>query len=206
MIRSLGQKSAFYLALIFGLGLFLGQHAIAQNGLTLEQVAKIQSVTNVYLSPDGNTALYTLSVPADPFKENAPNSSHLYALDVESGETEALITDMSVSGISFRPAYNTVTYLAKKDGDDTRSLYEMDPEEGTTEKLYAFESNISGYDWASDGNHIAFRAPEPKEEKESPLPYSPEIYEENLTNTWAYIQNVAMEGHTPHRIPVDGSV
>lgn len=206
MIRSLGQKSAFYMVLIFGLGLFLGQNAIAQNGLTLEQIAKIQSVTNVYLSPDGNTALYTLSVPADPTKENAPNSSHLYSLDVESGDTEALITDMSVSGISFRPAHNTVTYLAKKDGDETRSLYEMDLQEETTEKLYAFESNILGYDWANDGNHIAFRATEPQEEKESPLPYSPEIYEENLTNTQAYIQNVAMDGHSPHHIPVEGSV
>lgn len=206
MIRSLGKRSAFQWVLILGLGLFLGQTALAQNGLTLEQVAKIQSVTNVYLSPDGNTALYTLSVPADPFEENEPASSHLYAYDIESGESEALITDMSVSGISFRPSYNTVTYLAKKDGDDTRSLYEMNLNNGESTKLYAFETNIAGYDWASDGDHIAFRASEPKEDKESPLPYSPEIYEENLTDTWGYIQNVAMDGHTPHRIPVEGTV
>jgi len=51
-----------------------------------------------------------------------------------------------------------------------------------------------------------FRASEPRPEKTSPLPYAPEIYEENLSNTWAYIQNVAKEGHTPHRIPVQGNV
>jgi dipeptidyl aminopeptidase/acylaminoacyl peptidase len=206
MIRSLGKKSTFYLVLVLGFGLFFGQAVFAQNGLSLEQVAKIQTVTNVYLSPDGSTALYTKSVPADPFKENAPNSTHLYALDVESGESEALITDISVSGINFRPEYNTITYLAKKDDDETRSLYEMNIQNGESNKLFTFETNISGYNWASDGNHIAFRAAEPTEEKDSPLPYKPEIYEENLSNTWAYIQNVAMDGHKPHRIPVEGSV
>ncbi|MDR9415844.1 MAG: S9 family peptidase [Gracilimonas sp.] len=206
MIHSLGKKSTFYLVLVLGFGLFFGQAVFAQNGLSLEQVAKIQTVTNVYLSPDGSTALYTKSVPADPFKENAPNSTHLYALDVESGESEALITDISVSGINFRPEYNTITYLAKKDDDETRSLYEMNIQNGESNKLFTFETNISGYNWASDGNHIAFRAAEPTEEKDSPLPYKPEIYEENLSNTWAYIQNVAMDGHKPHRIPVEGSV
>ena len=206
MTRSSFQKSGFSLTLLLVFALGLMQFGLAQDGLTPSQVAKIENVGSVYLSADGSTAAYTLSVPADPLKENALPSTHLYKLDVSSGETMPLITDLSISGIAFRPGSNHITYLAKKEDDETTSIYQLNVESGDSEKLYAFERNISGYNWAADGSHIVFRAPEPQKEDESPLPYSPEIYEENLTNTWAYIQNVAMDGHEPHRIPVEGTV
>lgn len=200
--RKLTSHTGLIFALVFG----FVEVGFAQNTLTPSQVAKIQSVGSVHLSPDGSLAAYTLAVPADPMQENAPESSHLYLLDINSEEIKPLITDRSVSGVSFRPNHNSITYIDKKDEDKTRAIYEISLDNGESKKLYAFETNISGYEWAPDGNHLVFRALEPKEEKASPLPYSPEIYEENLTNTWAYIQNVAMEGHTPHRIPVVGTV
>ncbi|MEQ8523885.1 S9 family peptidase [Gracilimonas sp.] len=206
MTRSLFQKSGLLTTLVLAFSIGFIQLGFAQNGLTPTQVAKINNVGSVYLSGDGSTAAYTLSVPADPMKENALPSTHLYMMNIASGETKPLITDMSVSGIAFRPGSNNITYLAKKEGDETTSLYELNTESGASEKLYAFERNISGYSWAADGNHLVFRSAEPKKESESPLPYSPEVYEENLTNTWAYIQNIAMDGHEPHRIPVEGSV
>lgn len=188
------------LALLFTAG------TLAQNGLTPDQLAKIETVGSVYLSEDGNTAAYTLSVPANPYEENALASSHLYLMDVKTGETEPFITDMSVSGVAFRPGYNSITFLASMEGDDTRSIYEISLDGGEAQKLFAFETNISSYEWGSDGDHVIFRATQPKEKEESPLPYQPEIYEEDLTQTWAYMQNVAVEGHMPHRIPVDGHV
>ena len=206
MTCSSHRKPGLFITLLLAFTIGLMHTGVAQTGLTPSQVAKIKTVGSVYLSADGNTAVYTLSVPADPLVENALPSSHLYVMDTNSGETEALITDMSVSGIAFRPAHNTITYLAKMEEDETRSIYELNLESGASEKLYSFETNISGYNWAADGNHIVFRATEPREKTESPLPYSPEIYEENLTQTWAYIQNVAMSGHEPHRIPVEGTV
>lgn len=185
---------------------FMISAAYAQSGLTPIQLSKIQSIGSVYISEDGSTVLYTLSVPADPFKENALPSTHLYLMDVNSGETKALITDLSFSGIAFRPEHNSFSYLAKKEGDATRSLYEWSLETNESIRLFAFDQNISGYEWASDGDHIVFRAPKPEPEMESPLPYQPEVYEEGLGETWAYMQNVSKEGHMPHRIPVTGTV
>ncbi len=172
----------------------------AQNGLTPVQLSKIKTVGSVYISDDGRSAAYTLSVPADPFKENVTASTHLYWLNIGSKESIALITDKSVSGVSFRPKKNTLIYLSGGD------LYEYSAKENSHTKLFDFEQSISGYSWASDGDHIVFRAREPKAESNSPLPYAPEIYEENLTNTWAYIQNVAKKGHMPHKIPLEGTV
>lgn len=202
-IREVSMKGMILLfAILFG----YAQISLAQSGLTPEQVSKINSVGSVYLSPDGNTAAYTVLVPADPFENNAPASSHLYLMDVETGDTKPFITGRSVSGVAFRPNHNSITYLDKQDGDETRSIYEISLEGGEAQKLYSFETNITGYEWAKDGNHIVFRATQPKESTSSQLPYQPEIYEENLTQTWAYIQNVSQEGHMPHRIPVEGTI
>ncbi len=197
-------KRSAILTMILSLGLFLS--AVAQNGLTPEDVSKIKNVGSVYLSPDGTTAAYTLLVPADPMKENKPASAHLYLLDTETGETQPFITGRSVSGVAFRPNHNSITYLDRQEDDDTRSIYEISLDGGEAQKLYSFKTNISGYEWAADGNHVIFRASEPKAKSNSPLPYSPEVYEENLTETWAYIQNVAMPGHMPHRIEINGHV
>ncbi|MEX0721091.1 MAG: S9 family peptidase [Balneolaceae bacterium] len=206
MALSLTRKSVFNFLLTLTLSLSFTQISFAQNGLSSEQVSNIQSVGSVYLSADGNTAAYTLTVPADPFEENVAPSTHLYLMDVESEESRPFITGINVSGVAFRPDNNSITYLHKKEDDETQSLYEVSLEGGEPQKLFAFETNISGYEWAADGNHIVFRAEQPTEEADSLLPYSPELYEENLINTWAYIQNVAMEGHAPHRIPAAGSV
>ncbi|MDZ7808635.1 MAG: S9 family peptidase [Gracilimonas sp.] len=197
-------KRSAILTMILSLGLMFS--VIAQSGLTPGDIAKIKNVGSVYLSPDGKTAAYTLLVPADPMKENKPSSSHLYLLEVESGETQPFVTGRSVSSVAFRPNYNSITFLDRQEGDDTRSIYEISLNGGEAQKLYSFETNISGYEWATDGNHIIFRASQPKESSKSPLPYSPEIYEENLTETWAYIQNVAMPNHMPHRIDIEGHV
>lgn len=187
--------------------LLMSSSVLAQEVMTPMHVAKTQQVGSVYISEDGKTAAYTLIVPADPFKENVTASSHLYLLDMETLESRPFVTGISVSGVAFRPGHNSITFLAKKDGDATRSIYEISLNGGEAQKLYAFDRNISSYKWGSDGDHIVFRAIEPPAEKsENPLPYEPEVYEEGLRNTWAYMQNVSEEGHMPHRIEIDGSV
>lgn len=192
------------LSLMIAMGLAFS--AQAQNIMDATHVAKTKTVGSVYLSDDGSSAAYTLSVPADPFVENALASVHLYALDLVSNQSQAVITEYSVGSVSFRPNHNSITFLAKMEGDETRSIYEMSLDGGEAQKLYAYERNISSFEWASDGDHIVFRANQPVEESENPLPYEPEIYEEGLVNTWAYMQNVAKEGHMPHRIELEGSV
>ncbi|MCG8373904.1 MAG: S9 family peptidase [Balneolales bacterium] len=178
---------------------------IAQNVMTPMHVAKTKQVGSVYLSEDGRHAAYTLIVPADPFKENVPASSHLYLLDLETMQSIPFVTGVSVAGVAFRPGHNTITFLARKDGDATRSIYEISLDGGEAQKLYAFDHNIGSYSWGSDGSHIVFTSLEPAEKSDSPLPYQPEIYEEGLRNTWAFMHNVDKEGHVPHRIEIEGS-
>ena len=131
--------------------LFSTDVLFAQSGLTPTQLAKIESVGNVYISEDGQFAAYTLSVPADPFKENIAESTHLYLLDIATKKSTPLITDKNVRGISFRPVKNTLTYLVNGD------LIEYSVEEKSFMRIFDFEQSISGYEWASDGDHIVFQ-------------------------------------------------
>ncbi|MDR8393780.1 hypothetical protein NC796_21685 [Aliifodinibius sp. S!AR15-10] len=180
--------------------------AQSEKGLTPEHVAKIKSVGSVEVSPDGNSIAYTLRVQADPKKSNETASDHLYLYNRQSGSSVPYFTDADVGVVKFRPKHNSLTFLTRKEGDEATSLYEIALDGGEARKIYSFETSIAGYDWAADGEHLAFMASEPVEKEESALPYEPEIYEENLVQRRGYITNVTQEDHEPHRVQVEGSI
>ncbi len=185
--------------------LFHTHPLVAQQGLTPEQVSKIQTVTSAAISEDGNYVAYTVSKPANPREENRPNQTHLYVLNTETGESKPYYSRSGIGDIAFRPGHDSITFLATQDGDVTRSLYELPIHGGEAVKIFSFNSNIIDYVWDSHGHRIAFTAPERLPESRTELPYSPEIFEENLPNRKAYVTNVS-EGDRPNRIRVDGTV
>lgn len=188
--------------------LFLGEPAFGQQDSTLTplQVAKIKNVDDVSISPDGNKVAYTLRVQANPLEENRSARNELHLLDLLTGESTPYVTTMGVNAVRFRPKHNSITFLGKRQADQVNGIYEISLEGGEAQKIYSFSTSIAGYEWAPDGNHLAFMAPEPKEKKtESPLPYRPDIYEENLTQRRGYVTNVAMSNHL-HRLQQEGSI
>ncbi|MCB9292342.1 MAG: S9 family peptidase [Lewinellaceae bacterium] len=157
-------------------------------GLTADDIARLQTVSSAVISADGQMVAYTVSVPADPYKENKPASYHLYLYNVKTGQSLPFFTRGSVRNVSFRPGHQSVTFLAKMDGDGVTSLYEASLSGGEAQKVYAFETSISQYQWSADGKKLAFIAAEPKKEEkeEGKLPYEPILYEQNLTYARAY--------------------
>ncbi|PHN06260.1 S9 family peptidase [Flavilitoribacter nigricans] len=183
----------------------------AQNtaGISPMDVAKIQSVGQVILHEDGELAAYTVSVPADPMKENKPASYRLYVVNLENGVSVPMVTSGTVRNIAFRPGHPSITFLAKREGDENTRLYEISLNGGEAQALYTYKNSISGYRWSPDGRHIAFYANEdPSEEaaekSEPALPYEPEIYEEGLSLSRAYVADV--ESEKIRAISVPGSI
>ncbi len=179
--------------------------ALQADGLDARQVAKIKNVSSITVSPDGNQVAYTQRVQADPMKENVSASYHLYLVNLLSGEPAPFVTTMSVSSVTFRPKHNTITFLGRRSGDKTNALYEISLSGGEALKLFSFETSIADYSWATDGQKLAFMAAEPKANEVSPLPYKPEIYEENLTQRRGYVTNVA-DKNGVRQIRIDGSI
>lgn len=171
------------------------------DGLTPVDIAKLEYVASAEISKDGSKIAYTVVKQADPTKENSSASLKLRMYDVQSGTSNPFITQGSLRGVSFRPIHNSLTFLAKRDGDDGTSLYEIPMSGGEALKIFEHETSISSYEWAPDGKKILFLAKE-KSDKKSSLPYEPIIYEENLMLSKAYIssldegttKNVAIKG------------
>lgn len=200
-IRLLLQKGFTTVAL-----LFIAVPLLMAQGITPEHVAKTQVVTSSVISDDGNYVAYTVSVPADPYEENAPNRTELHLLDVEAGESRPYYSVSGIGSLQFRPGHNSLTFLTSRLRDDTRSLYELPLDGGEATKIFEFERNISDYRWHNDGSHIVFSSFKDREETESPLPYQGEVFEENQPQRPAYITNVERDGHEPHQIQVEGTV
>ena len=186
--------------------MFLICHAVfaQQNVLTPRDVARIEYVTNAVISPDGEKIAYQHLKPMAPEDENAPASIYLYVYNRSTEQSIPFITDYSVSNIQFRPQHNSITFTARKGEDKSAALYEIAMDGGEAHKLYEFDNSITSYDWHPNGNKIVFISHKPVEEQTSHLPYEPEIYEDDLRNSTAYITDVAnpsprplqVQGHT----------
>lgn len=171
--------------------------------LTPEDVASIEYITDAVISENGEKIAYQKLVPKDPLEENAPASVHLYVYDRSTKQTIPYVTGYNTNNISFRPGHNSITFTAQREKDKTAALYEIAMAGGEAQKIFEFDGPVISYDWHADGNKLAFVSHEPEEEK-SPLPYQPEVYEDNLQNSTAYIvelnapnpRALNMEGHT----------
>jgi dipeptidyl aminopeptidase/acylaminoacyl peptidase len=175
----------------------------AQAGMNADDVARLQSVSSVLISDDGNWIAYTKVVPADPYKENKPARTELHLYNVATGQSVPFFTRSSIGGIAFRPGHNSLTFLARLDGDATRSLYEAPLTGGEAQNIYAFETGIASYQWSADGQQLAFIATQPKakEEGKAKLPYQPILYEEDLSFARAYVLDLASQRTREVKVP-----
>ncbi|MBT8220113.1 MAG: S9 family peptidase [Bacteroidia bacterium] len=178
-----------FLLFILTLILFIPQ---SEGQMTAMDVAKIQSVTSAIMSDDGTYVIYTLSVPADPFKENKRAQSKLYLYDVGTMTSRPLVTQGSVFGVAIRPGHESITFLNRRDGDANTSLYELSLKGGEAQNIMSYDQSITSYQWNHDGSMLLFSSREVKKSK-SALPFEPELYEKDLVYSRAYIAKPGMD-------------
>lgn len=167
-------------------------------------VSKIQSVSSAIMSEDGSYVVYTVSVPADPMKENKRAQSKLHLYDMKTQTSRPLVTQGSVYGVALRPGHNSVTFLNKRDGDSHTSLYELTMTGGEAQNIFSFERSIGSYDWNHDGTKLLFSARD-VHKSNSALPYAPKLYEKNLAYNRAFIATPGDDA-APVQCKFDGHV
>lgn len=175
-----------HVLLIISIFITLFGYTQEKRPMTPLDVAKLEAVSFAALSDDARFIAYTVRVQADPLTENKPARSKLFLYDLVAGQRLPFVTRGNVSGVSFRPAHNTLTFLNKLDGASVTGLYEIGLRGGEATLLYTFETSISSYDWSPDGMTLAFIAPMPKQPQPAKSVYTPELYEQNLTINRAY--------------------
>src|SRR5690606_26735154 len=112
------------ICLVLGWGL-LTAPAADETVLTPEHVARLKSVSDVAVSPDGSQVAFTRSVPRRPgIDEDGEPWSELWMIDAAGGPERPFVTGkVNVQNIEWLPDGSGVAFLSKRDGDSFKSLY-----------------------------------------------------------------------------------
>src|SRR5262245_6323214 len=137
----------------------------AQQPFTLDGVRRIVGVGGVELSPDGKTAVVSVSRPN---YQTDHNEAELYAVDVVTGASRQLTFERkTVAGARFSPDGKTLAFLSPSDGEMQIWLLPMSG--GETRRLTSHVTGVEQFSWRPDGGAIAFAAADeaPKREGEA---------------------------------------
>ena len=153
--------------------------------LTPYHVSLVQGVGSAEISPNGRYAAYVLFVPREPKQdEDGSSRSQLHIFDWETGESRPYVTaESGVGSVHWTPDSKHVTFLAKREGDDHRSLYMLPIAGGEARRAAQLsDRSISSYALSPDGSRIAVLStpPEGKKRKgDKKHGFKAEIYEED---------------------------
>ncbi len=172
-------------------------------------LAKLRSVAAAVISPDGSRIAYVLVVPRPPLAEkDGPAWAELHVVDA-SGVSHRYVTgQVNVGGVAWKPDGKRISFLAKREGDEHRSLYVIPVDGGEARRSLAFETDITAYSWSPDGKRVAFLAamPEPAEKKKlKEKGFSQQIYEEDVPPVHVWIAAVGEKAEKPRALELAGS-
>lgn len=165
--------------------------ALAAETFTSDHVAKLRYVTAAQIAPDGQSIAYVLSVPRMPFKdEDGPNWEELHVVAADGTSRPFVTGEVNVSAVQWKPDGKSVSFLAKRGKDKTKSLYVIAVDGGEARNVLTFDADIADYSWSPDGTRAAFIAAE-KESKDLKVRkekgFKQEIYEEDFAKVRVWL-------------------
>ncbi|MDD3798678.1 MAG: S9 family peptidase [Novosphingobium sp.] len=180
--------------------------------MTAEDVARLEQVGQIAVSPDGARVAYTrMRLPDVTGGEaNGPAKEQL-ELAWGPGETrDFLPADMDVTAVRFAPDGRTIGFIwaAKEEKD---AVWGIPVDGGGHRKLAEVKgAHIHDYAWAPDGKTIyllAGPAADPRRETESKAGFDAEIYEEEWRYNRLFAARTGKEADaSPREIPLPGEV
>ena len=182
----------------------------AQAGLTLEQIASTRAVTEASISPDGRNVAYLLSVPrAIGVDEDGPAWTELHLAPRE-GRPRGFITGkVNVGGLAWLPDGRSLAYLAKRQGDDHRSLYRIPVDGGESVAMARLKGDIRAFSLSPDGRRAALLATQPESDAlkaQKKQGFSQKVYEEDWRPVQLWIAELGEGPAEPRLVELDGSV
>lgn len=204
-------RSRFTATLIATVCLGLATSLAFAAGMTPKQLTEIQSISSASIAPDGSRIAAVRSVPRALFKdENGSNWSELIVVDPSDGSLTPFVTGkVNISRVKWLPDSSAISFLAKRDGDDHRSLYVIPVAGGEARRVLALETAISDYSWSPNGARVAALAAEPKCKKRKELEekgFNQKVYEEDWLPVKVWIASISSDTESePTPLPLEGS-
>src|SRR3990167_3079082 len=179
---------------ILALALLLAALAVplaAKEPFAPRHVAKLHSVAAAVISPDGSRIAYVLTVPRPPLAEkDGPAWAELHVVDSSGVSRRYVAGQVNVSGVAWKPDGKKISFLAKREGDDYRSLYVIPVDGGEARRALAFEAAM----------------PETAAKKKlKEKGFSQQIYEEDVPPVHVWIAAVGEKAEKPRALELPGS-
>ncbi|MFV0643890.1 MAG: WD40 repeat domain-containing protein [Sphingomonadaceae bacterium] len=198
-------------AALFAASLLVPASALARP-MTPEDVARIEQVGAIAVSPDGTRVAHTTAWLPDVTK-GKENGSTKQQLRVSWGAEEVrdfLPRDMSVSDVGFSPDGRMISFTWTAD-KEKRGVWGIPLDGGAQHKLAGIDDvGISEYAWAPDGQTlylIASAAPDKSREKAEKAGFDAEVYEEEQRPNRLFAARVSDKvDENPRQIPVTGHI
>jgi dipeptidyl aminopeptidase/acylaminoacyl peptidase len=182
--------------------------ALAQT-MTPYDVARLRSVREAAVSPDGREIAYILEVPRAPFEEETGAAwGELHVVSSE-GQTRPFIGGtVSVSRIQWRPGSREISFVARRGDDPTSSLYVISLAGGEARRILTHATDIGAYSWSPDGRQVAYLAraePPPLAQERVARERLPRVYEEQELATRVWIAAPGAATSAPRMLDLEGS-
>ena len=156
--------------------------------MTPEDVAKLEAVGEIAISPDGTRVAFTTGGRPDVTngEENGGYKQHLNGAWAPDQARAFLPEDMNVRGVQFSPDGRTISFLWSKDKEKT-AVWGIPIDGGAQRKLAAVgDASVRSYDWSPDGSTIYMlvgAAEDKARESESKAGFNSKVYEEEASWT-----------------------
>ena len=182
--------------------------------MTPEDVAKVESVGAIAISPDGTRIAYTTSSLPD-VTEGEDNGSFKGELSIATAPNFArqfLPDDISPGDVAFSPDGRMVTFTWKKDEEET-AVWGVPVDGGTYVKLAEVEdTGVREYHFSPDGSTIYMLVgggSDKQRETQSKAGFNSWVYEEEFKPARLFAANVMANGEVdaePREIDIPGFV
>ncbi|WP_299788458.1 S9 family peptidase [uncultured Shewanella sp.] len=199
-------------ALAIAVGL-LSFSASANDAITAEELATLQQVTQVQVSPDGDSVAFTRSVPRKLYQDkDGLNWGELYLVDDKGVERPYITGQVNIKQIQWSNDGTLIYFLAKMGEDKFVNLYQIPFNGGQALKTMSLDGTDIGHFSLSEDNKqialLAMPAKEKSEKKLKELGFKAEIYEENLKNKQLFIVDLAITDKPlkPKAMDIEGYV
>lgn len=172
-------------------------------------VAKLKSIVEAAISPDGKYVAYALAVQRQPMvDDDGPAWTELHVVD-SSGQSRPFVTGkLNISQIQWTPDGREIAYVAKRNGDENPVLYTIALDGGESQVRVKHDQPISGVSFCPVDSRIAFLATEPLDEQLKKIRdkgFNQEVYEEDWRPTRVWIVD-PKSNDQPQLLDVEGSV
>jgi dipeptidyl aminopeptidase/acylaminoacyl peptidase len=163
--------------------------------MSVADVAKLHSVVDASIAPNGEWIAYRQAVPRDPLKD-ADGSSwvELHVSDLNGHSRPYVTGKLNVGTMAWSPDSQRIYYLARRHDDSSTSLYCIPLNGGESRRVLTHATGIGDFAISPDGTQVAFLATEEMDESVKKLKdqgFNQEIYEEDLRPTRVWLAELS---------------